>query len=260
MINVSVSLSAGTLKLDVDQLGGGRPLLLLHGGAGPRSMRPIVGLLEDFKVLLPTHPGFDGTERPSWITSMKDLANCYLALIGELGLQDVVVVGNSVGGWIAAEMVASQPLSFAGIILVNAVGLEPTDVSGPIANPRSLPPGELVKLSFSDSAKAPPFTPEVATQLQANQQVLMAYAGQPYMHDPELADRLSRITTPALVLWGSSDRVVTPEYGREYARRIPGARFEVIREAGHLPQIEQPEATAQAIRTFCNSTLRSGQN
>ena len=100
-------------------------------------------------------------------------------------------------------------------------------------------------------AKARPPSPDAAARRQANQRVLMAYAGEPFMHDPTLADRLSRITVPSLVLWGRQDRIVTPDYGRDYARRIPGARFQMIEEAGHLPQIEQPERTAQAIRDFC---------
>jgi pimeloyl-ACP methyl ester carboxylesterase len=220
-------------------------------------MRPLFGALDGFDLILPTHPGFDATERPVWMASISDLAESYIALLDELKLQNVIVVGNSAGGWIAAEMAARQSPSLAGIILIGAVGLEPTESTGPIVDPRSMPVEDLIKLSFADPAKARPPSPDAAAQRRANQRALMSYAGEPFMHDPTLAERLSRITVPSLMLWGRDDGIVTPEYGKEYARRIPGGRFQIIENAGHLPQIEQPEQTAQAIRDF-GATAPSG--
>ncbi|GHJ99168.1 hypothetical protein SY2F82_09660 [Streptomyces sp. Y2F8-2] len=72
---------------------------------------------------------------------------------------------------------------------------------------------------------------------------LRTLAGDPYMHDPELLRRLGRVRVPALLLWGESDRIVTPAYGAAYAAAFGDGRLEVIPEAGHLPQIEQPDAT-----------------
>ena len=249
---VSIGLTNGILNVAVEQRGYRKPLLLLHGGAGPASMRPLFSGLDEFGVVLPTHPGFDATQRPPWMASIADLADCYIELLAELKLEEVVVVGNSIGGWIAAEMAARQPSSLAGLVLINAVGLEPTESTGPIADPRSMPPQELIKLSFADPSRARLPSGDAAEQRLANQRVLMVYAGEPFMHDVALAERLSTIDVPSLVLWGRRDRVVTPEYGQDYARRIPGARFQLIDDAGHLPQIEQPLQTAQAVRKFCN--------
>ena len=256
MTSQSIRLRAGTLSLAVDRGGSGKPLLLLHGGAGTASMRPLFDVLGGFEIFLPTHPGFDGTERPAWMASVGDLAECYIALLDELKLENVVVVGNSVGGWIAAEMAARRPSSLAGVILINAVGIEPSESTGPIIDPRSMPPQDLIKLSFADPTKAPLPSPDAAERRLANQSVLAAYAGQPFMHDPALTERIAHITVPSLVLWGRQDRIVTSEYGRKYARRIPGARFELIDDAGHLPQIEQPERTAAAIWGFCVTLSR----
>jgi pimeloyl-ACP methyl ester carboxylesterase len=75
-------------------------------------------------------------------------------------------------------------------------------------------------------------------------------AGDPYMHDPSMLGRLGEVSIPTLVLWGESDRIVTPDYGRALAAAIPNARFEIVRKAGHLPQIEQPEATFRSIDGF----------
>ena len=84
----------------------------------------------------------------------------------------------------------------------------------------------------------------------ANVASLQALAGDPYMHDPSLPVRLGDITAPALVIWGDDDGIASPGYGRAYAASIPGARFELVADAGHLPQIEQPAATFELIDAF----------
>jgi pimeloyl-ACP methyl ester carboxylesterase len=62
------------------------------------------------------------------------------------------------------------------------------------------------------------------------------------MADPTLAARLSGVTAETLVVWGEADRMVTPGYGKEYAAAIDGASFRLLPGAGHLPQLETPEA------------------
>nr|WP_269810522.1 alpha/beta fold hydrolase [Kineosporia rhizophila] len=76
----------------------------------------------------------------------------------------------------------------------------------------------------------------------------MAYA--PEMTDPTLAGRLARVTAPTLVLWGEADQIANPNYGRVFAAAIPGARFALITEAGHLPQIERPRELIESIWSF----------
>lgn len=73
------------------------------------------------------------------------------------------------------------------------------------------------------------------------------------MADPKLRRRLRRVRIPALVVWGESDRVADPDYGRAYAQSFPDARFELIPEAGHLPQIEQPERLLTLLWEFADS-------
>jgi pimeloyl-ACP methyl ester carboxylesterase len=70
------------------------------------------------------------------------------------------------------------------------------------------------------------------------------------MYNPQLPRWLRRITRPTRVLWGASDGIVTPAYGRAYSALIPGARFEIIPEAGHHPEIEQPAAFVERVVAF----------
>ena len=67
------------------------------------------------------------------------------------------------------------------------------------------------------------------------------------MCDPTLAGRLARLKLPTLVLWGDSDQIADPDYGRAYADAIPHARFQLIKDTGHLPQLETPQQLMNAI-------------
>jgi pimeloyl-ACP methyl ester carboxylesterase len=91
------------LELKIDELGGGRPVLVLHGGGGPATVAGLAAhLAERNHVLLPTHPGWNGVPRPDRLDSIEDLAMLYLRELQRRGWRDVLVVGSSVGGWIGA--------------------------------------------------------------------------------------------------------------------------------------------------------------
>jgi pimeloyl-ACP methyl ester carboxylesterase len=231
-------------------------MLVLHGGAGPQTVSGIASALSRrAHVLTPTHPGFAGEPRPEWFDCIDDLALTYLELLERLDLRDVLVIGNSMGGWIASTMAVRDTSRLSGLVLVDAVGIQ---VEGhPIADASSLTPDELLALSFHNPAafRVDPATvsPEQAAARAANVQALYVYDQGLGMADPKLRRRLRRVRIPALVVWGESDRVADPEYGRAYARSLPDARFELIAEAGHLPQIEQPERLLNLVWGFANS-------
>ena len=77
------------------------------------------------------------------------------------------------------------------------------------------------------------------------------------MHNPRLKRWLRHVACPTLVVWGASDGIVTPSYGEAYAKLIPGARFELIREAGHYPEIEQAQVFADRVGAFLSPAKRS---
>src|SRR5262245_23827510 len=101
----NIDLLSETLRLALTSQGKGSAFLILHGGAGPASVAGLANALaQEAQTIVPTHPGFNGEPRPDWFRRIDDLVLAYLALIEHLNLANVVVVGNSVGGWIAAEM------------------------------------------------------------------------------------------------------------------------------------------------------------
>ena len=143
-----------------------------------------------------------------------------------------------------------------GLVLVNAVGVEVPDE--PIRDFFALDPRSAAEFSFHDSSRFyrdPATIPaEQAAEQKANMTTMRSLAGDPYMHDPTLLSRLSKITIPVLVIWGESDRIATPAYGRAYANGFARARFEPVSAAGHLPQIERPAPTLMLIKQHAIAT------
>ena len=246
-------LFAGTVPVAISDQGQGRPFLILHGGAGPGSMSGLAqALSKNGRAIVPTHPGFDGEPRPPEFASIDDLALGYLALIERLDLTDVVVVGNSAGGWIAAEMALRNSPRIAGLVILNAVGIDPDPAGRPIVDPTVIPPAERSALVFHDPQRyaIAPAGPDAAAMMAENQKSLRLYSGDHFMYEPTLRSRLALMPVPALVAWGESDRIVDVDYGRRYADSIAGARFERIAEAGHFPHIEQLDEVVSLVGRF----------
>src|SRR6266536_1256229 len=142
---------ADGLTVRIDERGSGRPMLVLHGGGGPQTVAGIASALSSRAyVLTPVHPGFAGEPRPEWFDSIGGLALPYLDLLERLDLRDVMVVGTSIGGWIAAELAVRDTTRLSSIVMVDDVGIQ---VEGhTIANVFSLTPDELSALSFHNPA------------------------------------------------------------------------------------------------------------
>lgn len=233
--------------------GAGRPCLILHGGGGPVTVAPLSrGLAGSMRTLTPTHPGWDG-ELPPEIHSIADLAELYGRHLAAAELEDVVVIGSSLGGWIGAEIcLGPEGGRVSKLVLIDAVGIA---VEGEeIADFFALDPRGVAETSFYDVERFYVDPAELSEdQRRRGEQsiaAMRALAGDPYLHDPGLPERLAGIAIPTLVIWGEHDRLASVSYGRAYAEAIPGARFELVRECGHVPQLERPAETLALVEGF----------
>jgi pimeloyl-ACP methyl ester carboxylesterase len=249
-------IKAGGIDFEVARRGRGRPLLLLHGEDGLEADLPFIETLAKTReVILPSHPGFGHSSRPDWIASIDDLSYLYLDLLDKLGLKGLDVIGFSLGGWIAAEIAVKSCARFRRLVLVDSLGIK---IGGPfdrdIADVFFLPPAKVAALKFKEPAKgARDFKsmPDDALAVVArNRESLARFAWTPYMHNPMLIYRLHRIAVPTLVVWGTDDGIVTPAYGKAFAKHIPKATFKTVAKAGHLPHLEQPAAFLKAVGPF----------
>lgn len=240
-------------RVEILDLGSGRPMLFLNAGIGIDPGTSALGeLAEHLRVIAPSHPGFGGSERPTWMTTVDDLSYFYLDLLDQLDLNEVVLVGVSFGAWIAAEIAVKCTMRLSRLIMANAVGIKVGDrEKRDIADIFAMTEDQFNAVAFANPSigvrdyKSMSEADLIVTA--RNREALARFTWSPYMHNPKLRNRLHRIGVPTLFLWGAQDRIVSAEYGRRYCAAVPGARFELIDDAGHLPHIEQPEAFARRI-------------
>jgi len=181
----------------------------------------------------------------------------YLDMLEQLDLRDVVLVGSSFGGWIAAEVAVRSTERIGKLVLVDALGIK---VRGrddrDIADIYAMTQAEVAKAFYhapEKNRREVSKLPDHTLQAMARSRETMCFFGwQPYMHNPTLKNWLHRIKIPTMVIWGRSDGVVSPDYGRAYSAEIPGAQFSLIEEAGHYPHLEQPEQFADTVSSFCD--------
>ena len=245
------------VQLDVYEQGQGRPILVLHGEDGPCPQASFFSLLaKQGRVILPTHPGFDQAPDAADIDTVDDLAYLYLDLLDESDLREVVVIGCSLGGWIAAEMAVKSTARLGQLVLVAPLGIKVGDrETRDIPDIFALPPEEVTRLQYHDPAQVAVDYASLSdlelTAIVRNREATALYAWEPYFHNPKLRQRLYRVALPTLLVWGASDRFVTPDYyGTAYRDAIPGAQFTVIDQAGHWPHLEQPEVFAERVGAF----------
>ena len=203
-------------------------------------------LAERYEVIQPVHPGFAGTPIPEHFDNIQDLIFLYLDLIDELNLENTILAGFSMGGWLAAEIAAINTKRFSKLVLVDSVGIKP---GGPfdrdIADVFAISPNEHTRISWHDPSKAPDPRNMNDEELQIFASDRIAHGldtWEPYMHNPKLQYRLHRIDIPTLLIWGEGDQVVKPSYGEAFRDLISNSRMVVIPDAGHSPHVEQPEA------------------
>lgn len=253
----SIAVNGTTIEL-VDR-GHGRPILFLHPGIGIDFDAPVLTALErGGRVIAPSHPGFGTSQLPKGMSSVDDVSYFYLDLLEQLDLNDVLMIGVGLGGWIAAEIAVKDASRLSALVMGNPVGVKIGDrETRDIVDIWSIMPDEFNKLAYHDPKNGErdyKNLPEAASLAAArNREAYARVAWSPYMHNPKLKSRLHRVSVPTLFLWGTADRVLSEAYGRGYCALIPDARFETIERAGHFPHIEQPDEFASRALGFAEA-------
>jgi pimeloyl-ACP methyl ester carboxylesterase len=253
------TVNVAGIDIEIWRHGAGRPVLFLHPGDGLDDSRAMLeDLARRFDVIAPSHPGFGRSSLPRSFRTVDDLAYFYLDFVEQQKLENFVLVGVSFGAWIAAELAIKSSSRLAGLVLADAVGAK---FEGPkvreIADLFSVPQYEQQQYLYEAAARRrknfAELSDETLVRLARNFESFALFGWSPTLHDPRLAGRLHRIDVPTLVLWGASDRVVSPDYGRAFAKRIAGAEFKLIEQAGHYAHVEQPAAFVDAVNRFAKA-------
>jgi pimeloyl-ACP methyl ester carboxylesterase len=244
------------VEIDLWRQGSGRQVLYLHPGDGFADNDPFLAILkESHDVLAPWHPGFGHSDFPKGWDTVDDLAYFYLDLLDALDLTNATLIGASFGGWIAAEMAVRGSKRLGRLVLIDPLGIKLSDpTTRDIADFHNTDAGLLEKMTWANPEgrrrDLTKLDDHALAAIVRTREAFAHYGWRPYMHNPVLSRWLHRIDLPTLVLWGEQDGIVSPDYGRAYADRIPGARFKSIANAGHYPHIEQPDACAAQFSAF----------
>lgn len=242
-------------------------IVYLHSASGEVCSIPFFGLLAGagYQIVVPELPGFGGSAEPSppW-RSIEDTIFHLRRTIELLTPEPAILVGSSLGGWLAAELAVWFPERVKAMVLIGSVGLR---IEGaPIFNVFGTPgiDHQTEMMNRANPHNADTFSPLFAamadTDLPTDTAFLMHFARamagtarigwNPYMHDPRLRGRLTGVKAPTLILHGADDGIVPRQHAETYASEIADATFELIPTSGHMPALDQPHVVADHVCAF----------
>ncbi len=253
------TVTVGQAKVQMFSKGSGPALLLLHGASGHPGWQPYhEALARNYTVYAPSMPGFNGSPRPDWVYTITDVAHFNLELAQQMGLDQYILMGSSMGGWVAAEMAAMCHHNLKALVLVDAVGIRPSQ--GEIAEWFMVSAQARLKLRFYDPAQVPNYdqyardlTPEEREVDHSNREMASRLCWKPYMHNPSLPHYLKKVSTPTLIVWGKQDAIVPAVCAEQYKEALPNATVRVIDHCGHSPAIEKPQDFQRSVSHFLSS-------
>jgi len=250
--------------------GSGAPLLYLHGFADVHSVKESwlpfhEQSAKTARVIAPAHPGCAQSDENKDIDTVEDVVFHYLEVIDALKLDQFDLVGHCVGGWIAAELAVRHPEKIRKLVLIGASGLFVEGaLIGDIFMNAQPELGEryatLREMLFANANQAnalemfPDGKGEIEDEVRRYQMLrLSSRIGfkPPYFYNRPLRNRLHRITSPTLVIWGEKDGFVPRSHGETYAELIPNSgELKIIAGAGHSAHVEKPEETSRLVIGF----------
>lgn len=249
----------GRLTIRVKVAGAGAPLLYLHPAAGLAWDPFLSHLAQHYTVYAPEFPGTSVGDPYAIhaVDHLSDVVLIYEEVVRTLGLHKPVVVGQSFGGMLAAELTSSFPDLASKVVLLDPIGLWRSEM--PVASWMSTPPSDLPALLFhnpdGDAAQSMlrmPEDPDVAAAATAGMVWAFGSTGKFAWPIPDrgLRLRLHRLTVPVLLVWGRQDRLISADYVKDWQRELKFSTAVVIDDCGHIPQVEKLAETAAAVDQF----------
>lgn len=246
----------------------GPPLLLLRGLT--RTIRHWGSLLDDlgasFRIVVMDNRGAGRSDAPLGIYSIKTMADDAALVLAAAGVERAAVFGISLGGAVAQELCLRHPAAVSHLVL-GCTRANKRDSQPPRAatvrdllcllwlpESRALERSTPLVLSQAFLAEHPEVLDEwkrIATIDPTRRRALIGQVGAMARHDTR--DRLATIQVPTLVVSGDADRLIEVECSHRLAQRIPGARLEILRGAGHDLPAERPSQLAALLREFCGA-------
>ncbi|HLL92425.1 MAG TPA: alpha/beta hydrolase [Solirubrobacteraceae bacterium] len=268
-----------TIELDADRAASeppaGQPLVFVHGlsGCWANWLEQLPVLAAEHRVITLDLPGFGYSPMPAEPISISGYARLLDRLLGELGIDAAALVGNSMGGFIAAELAIAFPQRVERLVLISAAGISTTAHPGTL---RAVPTlHRLERILAASSAWLASKSEAVARRARLREAALnvivrhpsrlpaalaaeqLRGAGKPgFMQALEavvgydVRERLPEIACPTLIVWGDGDRLISVEDADVFAELIPDSRRVIFEDTGHMAMLERPAAFNALLKDF----------
>ncbi|NIY69440.1 alpha/beta fold hydrolase [Streptomyces malaysiensis] len=251
----SLATAYGT-NLAFEEFGSGSPVLLLPSEEGPTSARPFAeALARDHRVLMAHHPGYGESEQLPWNASVRDLAYLYSDLLDSEGLHGIPAIGSSLGAWAALELAAMGGGQVSSVTLAGPVGIKISGIQErDFVDVYAISAQERAERAYCDptlgALDVDKLTTEQLMEIMLSREAFTNYVWEPYLHSRSLRHHAARIRVPTLIISGAEDSLVRADYHEELAAFLPNARYVVVPECGHFPDIESPAEMVALFNEF----------
>jgi pimeloyl-ACP methyl ester carboxylesterase len=251
-----LTLDVNGVQTVVQTAGEGEPLVYFHGAGTITGFDSLLPLAERFQLVVPHHPGFGLSADDPTVGRIEDYARHYLDVFDQLGIRELSLVGQSMGGYLAATFAIDATERVRRLVLAAPLGLRVPE--HPTADIFTIPNEELLEHLSADPSifdgKVPdPPTPEfLALSFRETTSAARILWERPY--DTRLPRWLHRLTMPTLLLWGDADRIIPVEQIDVWADHVRGAERRILPGVGHLLFDESPDAVT-AVGEFVGEEL-----
>lgn len=250
-------------KIHYVEAGSGPTVILLHGlGGSSRAWQPNIGpLSEKFHVVVPDQIGFGKSDKPLVNYRIRTYVDFLDQFCRQLKIERATLVGNSMGGWVAAAFTAAFPDRVDKLVLVDAAGYSPSKDVDPRTfyglNPTTREGMKVLvakvfynKLFHTDAA----IDASIAARLAAGDGYTINSITDSIIRGEDfLDDTVKTIKRPTLIVWGRHDGLLPLSDGERFNKDIAGSKLVVFEECGHVPNFEKPAEFNSAVITFLTS-------
>jgi pimeloyl-ACP methyl ester carboxylesterase len=251
------TVSVGENTLAYLRSGNGPAVVVIHGIGGHKEdwAHLAQSLAGSHTVYSVDMLGFGGSSKTGQQITIADQVAAIIGLLDAEKIERADLVGNSVGGWVAATFAADHPTRTDRLVLVDAAGFKAMFEGKPPVDfyPQDLAATAnlLAHVRHDPSARTPEAVARELAESQASGDAQAAAAvGQGMFASPRLEDVADRVTAPTLIVWGAEDRLFPPAIADLVAGHIPNARKVLIPAASHFPQLDNPTAFDAAVVEF----------
>lgn len=242
----------GTAEWHVWEGGTGPETVFLHGGGslGQVWTGAFPLLARSCHLWVPDLPGFGLSPEEPALERLEDVVEALELFLTVVAAGPVILIGNSLGGMLAANLALAHPSRVSRLVLVAPPGGDPHE--GPMDPDQEFPPGDVNARLYSNVRRALPHLPHLSAAESAARWRSARATTRRWYAGGWPPTRWEALDLPTLLVWGEEDRVVPVKSARGIMRRLPSARLVTLPGVGHVPQVEAPEEFVAAVQGFLN--------